>query len=726
MRFPCPHCQVMIDVVEPPPGSDVQCPQCGSRISSEMVQTTIEPPPEEQAIADRKAGLQPAQSSLGSPAGHVENVLHEAQPKELFGRFHLLERLGGGSFGEVYRAYDPSLDRVVALKRPHRRAPPRNEQEAKRLAEEARCFLLEAQAAAQLKHPQIVGVYEVGEIKGRPYFTAEYIRGIDLAKLIEREKKEGRLIPVRQVAQLCGQAAEALHAAHEVKIVHRDLKPANIIVGEDGLPRVMDFGMAKRESAAEFVVTQAGGVLGSPAYMSPEQWKDSSAVGRATDIWSLGVMLFEMLTGEFPFRASGDFVRLKKQILNDAPPPPSKLNSQVPADLDTLCLKCLEKDPTRRFPTAAALAEELRRYLNGEPIHSRPITQWERARKWCQRNPVVAGLSATVGIAVILLLLVIVVTALRPSLSRQLADLAVIIGVLGAISYYLLTDLWGRDEIRATESVISEHPQTNAATFDRVVDRQNRVLPHLRRFASHQKDTLRLIVRHPWSMIALPLSSFPLLELLVKHAFKMETVSEVLDRSSVTVFEWLIAESVWYAAIFLIVPLIVVAQIRVVIPSLAKQQQSDVARGMGRFAGIVVWSLALTIARPITGMLAIIKTPIACAAVFTHGMSRQAAIEWTDDRSHGLETSLVLRLITMAALSLGVSLMIGSFFEMNDRLLEAVAFGTMFSTWTASGLIAFEDMVNSATLSSSEIGCTAPKKGQLHQRDQSTSGGGEV
>ena len=389
MPFPCPHCRVMIDIVEPALGSDVQCPKCGSRISSEMAGTILTPRPS-------GAGWQPAEPPQESPAGQVENLPHATPPKEFFGRFQLFERLGGGSFGEVFRAYDPSLDRVVALKRPHRRAPPRNDKEANRLAEEARRFKIEAQAAAQLRHPHIVGVYEVGEVEGRPYFTAEYIRGIDLAKLIAGEKESGRLLPARQVAQLCGQVAEALHAAHQAGVVHRDLKPANILVGEDGLPRVMDFGMAKRESAAEFVVTQAGTVLGSPAYMSPEQWQDSSSVGPATDLWSLGVMLFELLTGEFPFRASHDFVRLKEQILNDDPPPPSKLNSQVPADLDTLCLKCLEKKPSDRFPTAAALADELQRFLQGKPIKSRPHPRWELAWKWCQRNPVVASLSAAV------------------------------------------------------------------------------------------------------------------------------------------------------------------------------------------------------------------------------------------------------------------------------------------------------------------------------------------
>ena len=421
MAFPCPHCQVMINVVEPTLGSDVQCPQCGCRISREMLATIVKPQPEEPANANRDAGLQPATPSQEQPAGQVKNLPHETQPqtKEVFGRFQLLQRLGGGNFGEVFRAYDPSLDRVVALKRPHRRAPPRNEKEAERLAEEARRFKIEAQAAAQLKHPHIVGVYEVGEVEGRPFFTAEYVRGIDLAKLITVEKDAGRLLPVRQVAQLCGQVADALHAAHQAGVVHRDLKPANILVGEDGLPRVMDFGMAKRESAAEFVVTQAGTVLGSPAYMSPEQWQDSSSVGRATDIWSLGVMLFELLTGEFPFRASRDFERLKDQVLHDDPPAPSKLNSQVPADLDTLCLKCLEKDSFDRFPTAADLADELQRFLQGKPIKSRPHPRWELAWKWCQRNPLVASLVATAATLLVAVAVISTVAAVR---LKDLAD----------------------------------------------------------------------------------------------------------------------------------------------------------------------------------------------------------------------------------------------------------------------------------------------------------------
>ncbi len=462
MRFPCPHCQVMIDVVELALGSDVQCPQCGSSISSEMAATIITLPPS-------GADLQPAEPSDESMSGQIENLPHRSRPqlKEFFGRFQLFERLGGGNFGEVFRAYDPSLDRIVALKRPHRRAPPRNDAERQRLTDEARRFTTEAQAAAQLHHRFIAGVYEVGEVEGRPYFTAEYVRGIDLAKLIAGEKEARRLLPVRQVAQLCGQVAEALHAAHEVKIVHRDLKPANILVGEDGLPRVMDFGMAKRESAAEFVVTQAGTVLGSPAYMSPEQWQDSSSVGRGTDIWALGVMLFEMLTGEFPFRASRDNVRLKDQVLHDVPPPPSQLNSQVPADLDTLCLKCLEKDPQKRYATAKELADELGRFLNGEPILARPISNVEKFWRWCLRKPVVAGLSAAVVVSVLAGVIATTVFGLRAVAAEQKRVLARLDGVLDAevsgVSTLLKTIDFNEPAIRQRVHKLSETPDFSPA-----------------------------------------------------------------------------------------------------------------------------------------------------------------------------------------------------------------------------------------------------------------------
>ncbi len=380
MQLQCPHCHVVIELVDVVLGRDVTCPKCGSRISSDPNPSALA---KTRPYHDHDATGEPKSASAATPP-----VASQRPPMiEAFGAFPTAQAAGGGAYGEVFWAYDPQLDRDVAIKRPHqRRLPP----------ELAERFAREARSAAQLQHRHIVGTYEVGEVDGRPYIASEYILGTDLAARANAQKDQNRLLPPRDIALLCAQVAEALHVAHEAGIVHRDLKPANILIGADGLPRVMDFGMAKRDTEAEYVMTQAGQLLGSPAYMSPEQWQDSHAVDRRTDLWAVGVILFELLTGERPFRAERDTKLLMQQILNADPPPPSQLNSQVPADLDTLCLKCLEKDPSRRFPTAAALAQELHRFLHGEPIHSRPITQWERARKWCQRNPAVASLSAAV------------------------------------------------------------------------------------------------------------------------------------------------------------------------------------------------------------------------------------------------------------------------------------------------------------------------------------------
>lgn len=285
MQIQCPHCQVAIQLVESPPESDVTCPSCGSRISNAQ-RTQSEPLIAPPASDGRETTLLPASPSGPPislpPASQTASASAATSPTapqrppmiEAFGRFQLLKRLGGGAYGEVFWAYDPQLDRDVAIKRPHqRRLPP----------ELAERFAREARSAAQLQHRHIVGTYEVGEVDGRPYIASEYILGTDLAARANAQKDQNRLLPPRDIALLCAQVAEALHVAHEAGIVHRDLKPANILIGADGLPRVMDFGMAKRDTEAEYVMTQAGQLLGSPAYMSPEQWQDSHAVDRRTD-----------------------------------------------------------------------------------------------------------------------------------------------------------------------------------------------------------------------------------------------------------------------------------------------------------------------------------------------------------------------------------------------------------------------------------------------------------
>ena len=372
MQIRCPHCQVAIELVDDSAGSDLTCPKCGSGISSDALArntpTVCEPSSGE--LPPTILFAKPVEGTVGERASATPSPVAPQRPPviEAFGRFQLLKRLGGGAYGEVFWAYDPQLDRDVAIKRPHQRRLP---------AELAERFAREARSAAQLQHRNIVGTYEVGEVDGRPYIASEYILGTDLAALVKAEKDQNRLLPPRDIAQLCAQVAEALHVAHEAGIVHRDLKPANILIqsrlglrpdpipndsanpraksGRDRVPTyeplhayLTDFGMAKRDTEAEFVMTQAGQLLGSPAYMSPEQWQDSHAVDRRTDLWAVGVILFELLTGERPFRAERDKKLLMQQILNADPPPPSQLNSQVPADLDTLCLKCLEEVPGER------------------------------------------------------------------------------------------------------------------------------------------------------------------------------------------------------------------------------------------------------------------------------------------------------------------------------------------------------------------------------------------
>jgi len=239
---------------------------------------------------------------------------------------------------------------------------------------------------ARLQHPNIVQVYEVGERDGLPFFSLEYCAGGSLA-----QRLDGTPFTAREAAILIETLARAMQAAHEQGIIHRDLKPANILLGSASIPKITDFGLAKKldESA---VLTQSGVVMGTPSYMAPEQALGKSReLGPATDIYALGTILYELLTGRPPFKAASPMETML-QVASDEPVPPSRLQSKLPVDLETICLKCLEKSPGRRYPTALALADDLRRYLNGEPIDARPAGWKERTWKWARRRPAAAAL----------------------------------------------------------------------------------------------------------------------------------------------------------------------------------------------------------------------------------------------------------------------------------------------------------------------------------------------
>jgi len=299
--------------------------------------------------------------------------------------YHILAELGRGAFGFVFKAHDEKLDCPVAIKvlKPELAAS---------VSDRSR-FEAEARKAAAVRHDHVVAIHRVGSNPGfaLPYFVMEYIDGEPLS---ERLRRQG-VLPPREAAEITRQVALGLAAAHERGLVHRDIKPSNILMEKSsGRARITDFGLARTVDVRSEKFTQSGGMAGTPPYMSPEQITAPQQIDHRSDIYSLGVVLYELLNGEPPFRGQTHLVL--QQVVHDEPRSLRRLNDAIPRDLETICLCCLQKDPAKRYASAGAFAEDLRRFLAGEPIQARPVRAWERAVKWSKRRPVIAGLLASV------------------------------------------------------------------------------------------------------------------------------------------------------------------------------------------------------------------------------------------------------------------------------------------------------------------------------------------
>ncbi|GIW89794.1 MAG: hypothetical protein KatS3mg109_0226 [Pirellulaceae bacterium] len=407
--------------------------------SATLAETLVasRPPPTEveATLAVPAGGGPPGSAPSAAPTGETPNI-----PLASFGDYEILSTIARGGMGIVYKARQKKLNRIVAVKM-ILSGQFADQQEVER-------FYVEAEAAAKLRHPNIVGIHEIGEWQGQHFFSMDYIDGKSLAELIRDQP-----LPPRRAADIVRRIALTIQFAHEQGVLHRDLKPSNILMDARGEPFITDFGLAKQLSD-QSQLTLSGTIIGTPSYMPPEQAAGKlEQVGPASDIYSIGAILYELVTGRPPFRAATPFETIR-QVLEVEPVSPRLINPSVPRDLETICLKCLQKEAARRYTTAGELAEELDAFLEGRPIKARPVGTVERAWRWCRRNPWLASAIATAAVFLMLAFLGLVTAyvyrgwALRQSETSFREALAVINAFTTRVSEETLLNQPGMQPLR--------------------------------------------------------------------------------------------------------------------------------------------------------------------------------------------------------------------------------------------------------------------------------------